>query len=130
MRRAGLRRRPTTIRRRSVIHAFGDGYFVTGDLGKMDGDGLLYLAGRTDLLINRGGYKVDPREIEEVLETYPKIDEAVVVGVPTRYGDERIRAVIVASRGARRTRSSSIVGTNSRPSRCRELSSFGRASRR
>jgi long-chain acyl-CoA synthetase len=76
---------------------FRDGYFVTGDLGRIDRDGLLYLVGRNDFLINRGGYKVNPREIEEVLETHPKVDEAVALGVPTPYGDERIRAVIVAN---------------------------------
>lgn len=76
---------------------FRDGYFLTGDLGRKDEDGLLYLVGRKTLLINRGGYKVNPREIEEVLESHPKVEEAVALGVPTSYGDERIRAVIVAN---------------------------------
>jgi long-chain acyl-CoA synthetase len=76
---------------------FRDGFFLTRDLGRRDASGLLYLLGRTSLLINRGGYKVNPREIEEVLESHPKVDEAVALGVPTPYGDERIRAVIVAN---------------------------------
>lgn len=77
--------------------AFRDGYYLTGDLGRKDRDGLLYLVGRKTLLINRGGYKVNPREIEELLESHPKIAEAVVLGVPTPFGDERIRAVVVTS---------------------------------
>ena len=76
---------------------FRDGAFVTGDLGRRDANGLLYLVGRTRFLINRGGYKVNPREIEEVLESHPKVEEAVALGVPTSYGDERIRAVVVTS---------------------------------
>jgi len=74
---------------------FRDGYFMTGDLGRMDAEGRLYLVGRTKLLINRGGYKVNPREVEEVLESHPNVNEAVVLGMPTAYGDERIRAVVV-----------------------------------
>jgi long-chain acyl-CoA synthetase len=80
-----------------IEEPFRDGYFLTGDLGKRDTDGLLYLVGRKNLLINRGGYKVNPREIEEVLESHPKVDEAVALGVPTPYGDQRIRAVIVTN---------------------------------
>jgi long-chain acyl-CoA synthetase len=76
--------------------AFGDGYFLTGDLGRTDAAGLLYLVGRKNLLINRGGYKVNPREIEAVLESHPSVEEAVALGVPTPYGDERIRALVVA----------------------------------
>lgn len=75
--------------------AFRKGYFFTGDLGKKDREGLLYLVGRKKLFINKGGYKIDPYEIERLLETYPKVEEAVVVGIPTPYGDEKVKAVIV-----------------------------------
>jgi long-chain acyl-CoA synthetase len=75
--------------------AFRDGYFFTGDLGKTDEEGLLYLAGRKKFFINRGGYKIDPYEIEEILESHPRVDEAVAVGVPTPFGDEKVKAVIV-----------------------------------
>ena len=74
---------------------FRDGYFFTGDLGKRDEDGLLYLVGRKKFFINKGGYKIDPREIEELLESHAKVEEAVAIGVPTTYGDEKVKAVVV-----------------------------------
>jgi long-chain acyl-CoA synthetase len=76
---------------------FQNGYFFTGDLGRKDKNGLLYLLGRKRLFINKGGYKINPREIEELLESHPEVEEAVVIGVPTPYGDERVKAVIVSS---------------------------------
>ncbi|MGH7966108.1 MAG: class I adenylate-forming enzyme family protein [Candidatus Binatia bacterium] len=75
--------------------AFRDGYFLTGDLGKRDQDGLLYLVGRKKFFINKGGYKINPHEIEALLESHPKVEEAVALGEPTAYGDERVKAVIV-----------------------------------
>jgi long-chain acyl-CoA synthetase len=77
--------------------SFRNGYFFTGDLGRRDQDGLLYLAGRKKLLINKGGYKINPQEIEALLETHPKVEEAVVVGLPTSFGDEKMKAVVVLS---------------------------------
>jgi long-chain acyl-CoA synthetase len=75
--------------------AFRNGYFFTDDLGKRDEAGRLYLTGRKKFFINKGGYKIDPREIEALLEGHPKVDEVVVLGVPTSYGDEKVKAVIV-----------------------------------
>jgi acyl-coenzyme A synthetase/AMP-(fatty) acid ligase len=60
----------------------GDGWLSTGDLGALDADGDLYLAGRADDAINRGGEKVHPREVEEVLLDDPRVRQAVVVGRP------------------------------------------------
>lgn len=74
---------------------FKDGYFYTGDLGRLDAQGRLYLQGRIKFLINKGGFKIDPREVEEVLEAHPQIEEVAVVGVPTAYGDDKVKAVIV-----------------------------------
>jgi len=74
---------------------FRNGYFFTGDLGKRDEEGLLYLVGRKKFFINRGGYKIDPYEIEELLESHPRVEEAVAVGIPTPFGDEKVKAVIV-----------------------------------
>lgn len=76
--------------------AFRDGYFLTGDLGTRDANGLLHLIGRKKFFINKAGFKIDPREVEELLETHPRVSEAVVVGVPTSFGDEKVKAVIVA----------------------------------
>lgn len=74
---------------------FHDGFFYTGDLGKLDAQGRLSLQGRIKFLINKGGFKIDPREVEEVLEAHPNIQEVAVVGVPTAYGDDKVKAVIV-----------------------------------
>lgn len=78
---------------------FRDGFCFTGDLGKLDAEGRLYLQGRLKFLINKGGFKIDPREVEEVLEAHPSIAEVAVVGVITAYGDDKVKAVIVR-RGA------------------------------
>jgi len=74
---------------------FRDGYFLTGDLGYKDKNGLLYLVGRKKFFINKGGYKINPHEIEELLESHPKVEEAVVIGLTTSYGDEKVKAIIV-----------------------------------
>lgn len=74
---------------------FRDGYFFTGDLGRKDEAGLLYLVGRKKFFINKGGYKINPYEIEELIEEHPKVKEAVVIGMPTPYGDEKVKAVVV-----------------------------------
>jgi oxalate---CoA ligase len=58
------------------------GWLRTGDLGWVDADGFLYLTARTDDVINRGGEKIFPREIEEVLLSHPAVSEAVAIGVP------------------------------------------------
>ncbi len=79
-------------------HAFRDGWYFTGDLGRLDDEGLLYLAGRTKLLIEVGGYKVDPIEVQDVLEAHPSIEEAIVVGVAgENEGEELVKAVAVSS---------------------------------
>jgi long-chain acyl-CoA synthetase len=63
---------------------FVDGYLRTGDLGRMDGDGFLWVQGRVSDMINRGGLKVYPDEVEEVLRTHPQVRDAGVAGVPDR----------------------------------------------
>ena len=74
-----------------------DGKFYTGDLGMLV-DGQVYVKGRTKLLIEVAGHKVDPFEVEEVLAQHPSVAEAVVVGVPDpRTGEQRIKAVVVKS---------------------------------
>jgi long-chain acyl-CoA synthetase len=76
-------------------NAFVNGYFFPGDIGRKDAAGRLYLIGRKSLFINRGGYKVNPYEIEACLDRHPKVQEVAVVGVDTPYGDQKIKAVIV-----------------------------------
>ena len=72
-----------------------DGWFRTGDLGQLDAAGNVKIVGRLKEMINRGGQKFFPREIEELLYTHPKILHAVIVGVPDpRLGERNCLCVI------------------------------------
>jgi oxalate---CoA ligase len=76
--------------------SFVDGWFRTGDQGYLDEDGYLTLVARIKELINRGGEKISPREIDEVLLAHPAIAEAVCFGVPhATWGEEVAAAVVV-----------------------------------
>ena len=75
---------------------FKQNMFFTGDLGKQDIDGNIYITGRKKLFIDTGGYKVDPVEVEDILVTHSMIKEAVVIGVKSSTAGEIIKAVIVA----------------------------------
>lgn len=75
--------------------AFKGGCFFTGDLGKKDEFGRLYITGRKKILIDTGGRKIDPIEIEDILVNHPKVKEAVVVGVKGSFAGEVVKAVIV-----------------------------------
>lgn len=72
-----------------------NGWFYTGDIGRMDEDGYLYIVDRTKDMIIAGGYNIYPREIDEVLYEHPKVLEACVVGVPHEYRGETVKAFIV-----------------------------------
>ncbi|BAZ21901.1 AMP-dependent synthetase and ligase [Kalymmatonema gypsitolerans NIES-4073] len=74
---------------------FQDGWFFTGDLGKKDEFGRVYITGRKQIFIDTGGHKVDPLEIENILITHNQVKEAVVVGIKGLYAGEIIKAVIV-----------------------------------
>jgi acyl-CoA synthetase (AMP-forming)/AMP-acid ligase II len=75
--------------------AFQDGWFRTGDLGYLDADGYLFITGRLREVINRGGENIAPREVEEVLLSFPLIQEAAVVGRPDPIYGEQVVAYIV-----------------------------------
>ena len=78
--------------------SFTNGWFRTGDEGYLDGDGYLTLVGRIKELINRGGEKISPREIDEVLLAHPAVAEAVCFGVADRiYGEEVAAAVVLST---------------------------------
>jgi acyl-CoA synthetase (AMP-forming)/AMP-acid ligase II len=62
--------------------SFVDGWFRTGDLGYFDGQGYLYLRGRIKEIINKGGAKVAPQDVEEKLMAHPAVAEAMVFPVP------------------------------------------------
>lgn len=75
--------------------SFVDGWFRTGDQGALDGEGYLQLTGRIKELINRGGEKIGPREIDDVLLTHPSVGEAVCFGVPHPTWGEEVAAAVV-----------------------------------
>ena len=87
-------------RDRETAAALRDGWFHTGDLGRMDDDGFIFLVDRKKDMIITGGENVYSSEVEAVLYTHPGISEAAVIGVPDeRYG-EALFAVIVPKAGA------------------------------
>jgi oxalate---CoA ligase len=77
--------------------SFRDGWFRTGDLGRLSPDGYLTLDGRLKELINRGGEKIAPREIDEALLAHPGVREAVAFGVPDAKWGEVVHAAVVAT---------------------------------
>lgn len=84
------------------------GRLLTGDVGFMDSDGWFYLVDRKKDMINCAGFKVWPREVEDVLYTHPAVREAAVVGVPDPYRGEDVRA-FVSLRPGQRTSADDIV---------------------
>jgi long-chain acyl-CoA synthetase len=81
--------------------AFRDGWFLTGDRGRLDEEGRLTLTGRRKLLIDVKGEKVDPIEVEDVLAVHPRVRDVVVVGVPSEIeGESLIKAAVVPVNGS------------------------------
>ena len=78
--------------------AFHDSWFLTGDVAVMDSDGWFYIVDRKKDMIVASGFKVWPRDVEDVLYQHPAVREAAVVGVPDPYRGETVKAV-VALRG-------------------------------
>lgn len=76
-----------------------DGWLKTGDLGRVDEDGYVYIVGRAKDMIIRGGYNVYPNEVEEVFYGHPGIAEVAVIGVPHDHYGEEVAAVIVTVDG-------------------------------
>jgi acyl-CoA synthetase (AMP-forming)/AMP-acid ligase II len=76
-----------------------DGWLRTGDMGWMDEEGYIYLAGRGDDMIIRGGENISPEEVENVLYSHPKIEEAAVIGVPDLEWGQEPRAIVVLKKG-------------------------------
>jgi oxalate---CoA ligase len=75
--------------------AFSNGWFRTGDQGYLDGDGYLCLTGRLKELINRGGEKISPLEIDDVLLRHPAVAEALSFAVPHKTLGEEVHAAVV-----------------------------------
>ncbi len=76
--------------------SFINGWFRTGDNGKIDRDGYVFITGRLKEIINRGGQKISPREIDEVLGTHPAVANAVAFAIPdNRLGEDVAAAVVL-----------------------------------
>jgi long-chain acyl-CoA synthetase len=80
-----------------------DGWFKTGDLGRIDADGYFFIVDRKKEMIIRGGYNVYPREVEEVIYEHPAVREAAVVGIPHPELGEEVGAAIALKPDAEAT---------------------------
>jgi long-chain acyl-CoA synthetase len=90
-------------RQEETAAAIPDGWFRTGDMGRVDDDGYFFIVDRKKELIIRGGYNIYPREIEEVLYEHPAVAEAAVIGVPHPALGEEVAAAVVLKPGASAT---------------------------
>ena len=91
---AGYRGNP-----KANAEAFVDGWFRTGDQGVIDGDGYLRLTGRLKEIINRGGEKISPREVDEILLDHPGVAQAVTFAMPHAKLGEEVAAALVLKPG-------------------------------
>ena len=83
--------------------SFTNGWFRTGDQGHLDADGYLFLTGRLKEIINRGGEKIAPLEIDELLTSHPAVAQAVTFAVPHPTLGEEVAAAVVLRPGAHAT---------------------------
>jgi long-chain acyl-CoA synthetase len=81
-------------------YAIRDGFLYTGDVGKMDEDGWFYVVDRKKDMIVASGYKVWPRDVEDVIYQHPAVKETAVVGVPDPYRGETVKAFVALKKGA------------------------------
>jgi acyl-CoA synthetase (AMP-forming)/AMP-acid ligase II len=77
----------------------GGGWLRTGDMGYVDEEGYIYLTGREDDMIIRGGENISPEEVERILHSHPKVEEAAVIGVSDPEWGQEPRAVVVLKKG-------------------------------
>ena len=80
--------------------AFIDGWFMTGDVGRMEPDGRFVLVDRKKDMIISGGFNVYPRAIEDAIHEHPDVNEAAVIGVPDAYRGQAAKAFVVMRAGA------------------------------
>ena len=77
-----------------------DGWFRTGDQGYVDADGYLFITGRLKEIINRGGEKISPREVDEIIMEHPAVHQCVTFGLPHDMLGEDVAAAVVLKQGA------------------------------
>ncbi len=82
-----------------TAEAFAGNWLHTGDVGKLDEDGFLYIVDRTKDMIVTGGFNVFPREVEDVMTTHDAVGQVVVIGVPDAQWGEAVKAVVVLKPG-------------------------------
>jgi long-chain acyl-CoA synthetase len=87
----------------ATASAIKNGWFHSGDIGRTDAEGFLYIADRVKDMILRGGFNVYPRELEEVLMTHEAVSLVAVIGVPCNEYGEEVKAFIVKKPGATAT---------------------------
>ncbi len=80
-----------------------DGWLKTGDKGYIDDEGYIYLAGRADDLIIRGGENISPKEVEDVIDSHPSVEEAVVIGISDPEWGQECRAIVVLKESEKAT---------------------------
>jgi long-chain acyl-CoA synthetase len=85
----------------AVVSPVQDGWLPTRDMGWIDDDGYIYLAGRKDDMIIRGGENISPAEVESVLYSHDGVEEAAVIGVPDVEWGQRVVAIVVMRPGVR-----------------------------
>jgi fatty-acyl-CoA synthase len=82
-----------------TAEAFAGGWMHTGDVGRLDDDGFLYIVDRKKDMIVTGGFNVFPREVEDVIATHPSVAQVAVIGVPDETWGEAVKAVVVPRPG-------------------------------
>jgi acyl-CoA synthetase (AMP-forming)/AMP-acid ligase II len=89
--------------------ALKDGWIHTGDLGRMDADGYLFLVDRKKDMIISGGYNIYAREVEDIIHAHPSVSEAAVIGVPDENWGESIKAIVILKPGETATQADIIT---------------------
>ena len=87
-------------RAKETEEAMRGGWFHTGDMGRFDQDGLLYVSGRLKDMVITGGENVYPTEVEDVLTAHPAVSQAAIIGVPDDKWGEAVHAVVILADGA------------------------------
>lgn len=82
-----------------TAEAFTGDWLHTGDIGRFDDEGFLYIVDRTKDMIVSGGFNVFPREVEDIISTHEAVAQVVVIGVPDEQWGEAVKAIVVAKSG-------------------------------
>jgi len=85
---------------RANAEGFTNGWFRTGDQGVMDAEGYISITGRLKEIINRGGEKISPREVDEIMMAHPAVHQWVTFGMPHAMLGEEVAAAVVLKQGA------------------------------